>query len=483
MKKTSSLTINRVLLILFSISIPVLLNGVHTWMSAQEDEVLLEDVYKRQIETALFTSNQEINKLIYYYAERFDEASSRSENGSLVALYKLDSEAQLVLKNGFDQSSESIKNLQERVDNLSKNERPIQVVFSTKTEIYFLLKSEGCVLKMRLVEFIKNDVVPLLSLYLTQAVRFELKDNTNNQVVYAQGLIDSSLRFVEKSVWLLPSLTLRAQVNNESIEELRSSRQIRGTSVTILIGLILLGSVVAFFRIWKKEHKISQLKTDFVANVSHELKTPIALIRMNAETLSMGRITDEIKKKHYLEVIEQESERLTHLINNVLNFSKLETEKKSFQIEPISINVRIEQIIHRYESYVHQKGFQIEVKLDESISKINADGNDLDEILINLLDNAIKYSSDKKVIEISTRQQTNKVVFEMKDFGIGISKEDKNYVFEPFFRGGDSLTQQTKGTGLGLSLVKEMLDGIDASIRVDSEIGKGSTFTIEFVSV
>src|SRR5690606_15735233 len=111
-----------------------------------------------------------------------------------------------------------------------------------------------------------------------------------------------------------------------------------------LIALVLGITFLVLFRFWKKEQQITQLKTDFVANVSHELKTPLALIRMNAETLSMGRIPTEEKRQHYLRVIEQEAERLGHLINNVLNFSKLESGKKEFRSEQVSVREVLTQV-------------------------------------------------------------------------------------------------------------------------------------------
>ena len=242
---------------------------------------------------------------------------------------------------------------------------------------------------------------------------------------------------------------------------------------------ILIIAVILVFRNVKKEVQLAQNKADFVSNVSHEIRTPLALISMFAETLEMGRVKSEEKKQEYYGIISKETHRLSGIVNKILNFSQTEANKKTLNIESISLNKSIQDVLTTYDFHLKNKGFEYSFeKTDELFVK--ADKEAFVEIIINLIDNAIKYSEDKKRIEISTGLENTYGYVAVKDQGIGISSMDQKHIFDKFYRVSSGDLAKSKGTGLGLSLVKQLIEAQQGKITVSSSPGNGSLFTLYF---
>jgi len=201
---------------------------------------------------------------------------------------------------------------------------------------------------------------------------------------------------------------------------------------------------------------------------------------MYAETLEMNRVASEDKKSAYYNIIKQESERLTRLINNILNFSRIESGKKQYNFSRINLNNTVNGVVEMYKFHFQNQGFKLMVNFDKNDLMVNADEEAVSEALINLIDNAIKYSDEKKEIIISTGEQNDSVFLEVKDQGIGISHENQKYIFDEFYRVSTGSTFTKKGSGLGLSLVKHIMDAHGGNISVDSSPGKGSAFRLNF---
>ncbi len=251
-----------------------------------------------------------------------------------------------------------------------------------------------------------------------------------------------------------------------------------GQTALILFLDILLGTAlwIAYNNV-KRELVLSRLKSDFVANVSHELKTPLALIRLFAETLEMGRVTKDGKAHEYYRIINKESQRLTQLINNILDFSRIEAGRKEYSFvtgDPARV---IEDVVESYRFPIEQQGFRLAVAL-EPLPETEVDPDALAQALINLINNAIKYSGDDKQIEITARRSGERIEIAVADRGIGIPRGEQKKIFEKFYRVESSLIHETKGSGLGLSLVRHIMDAHGGSVEVDSTPGKGSTFTL-----
>jgi signal transduction histidine kinase len=248
-----------------------------------------------------------------------------------------------------------------------------------------------------------------------------------------------------------------------------------------LIGFIDLILGAGLLLVWsnvRREVRLSRLKSDFVANVSHELKTPLALIRLFAETLELGRVPTEEKKKQYYRVIHKESHRLTQLINNILDFSRIEAGRREYRAAPTDPNRVVAEVLDAYRFSIEQNGFVLESKLAEDLPEVEADKEALSQALINLINNAIKYSPDEKFIRVTTSREEDKVRISITDHGIGIASSEQRKIFEKFYRAEHSLVHETKGSGLGLALVRHIMDAHGGTVELASAAGKGSVFTL-----
>jgi signal transduction histidine kinase len=244
------------------------------------------------------------------------------------------------------------------------------------------------------------------------------------------------------------------------------------------IDLMLGAGLYLVFSNVRRELLLSRLKSDFVANVSHELKTPLALIRLFSETLELGRAPSEDKRSQYYRVIHKESIRLTQLINNILDFSRIEAGRREYNFGRKDVTRVLDEVLEAYRYQIEQQGFQLEVRLAEGLPEVELDPEALGQALINLLNNAIKYSRDDKRITVDVRTEGGRLLLSVSDRGIGIAKSEQKKIFEKFYRAEDSLVHETKGSGLGLSLVRHIALAHGGTVEVESTPGRGSTFTI-----
>ncbi len=249
-------------------------------------------------------------------------------------------------------------------------------------------------------------------------------------------------------------------------------------AVNALMILAIIVGVVIMLRGTARELEFSQLKSDFVSNVSHELKTPLALIRMFAETLEMGRAKTPEKVQEYYRIIMRESERLTHLINNVLDFSRIESGGKTYDLRLDDLADVVKDTLRAYSYELDKQGFTVDTDIAEEVPETLLDRNAVALALLNLLSNAVKYSADDKRIRVACGERNGALAVEVTDRGIGIPKADLEKLFEKFFRGRDERVRATRGSGLGLAIVKHSIEAHGGAIAVASEEGKGSTFTI-----
>lgn len=298
--------------------------------------------------------------------------------------------------------------------------------------------------------------------------------------VYATSSMQLKEASNQRSVWIFPDYVLGIKLQGESVEGILQARMQRNLTLVVALAVLLLLGVAFVYRNVSKEIELAQLKSDFVSNVSHELRTPLSLIRMFAETLEMGRVPTEEKRLEYYRIIGLETTRLTRLINNILNFSRMEAGKKTYHFQPLQVNDVVEDILHLYAYKLRSKGFEVEQNLGEDLPLIEGDTEAIAEALINLIDNAIKYSPEEKHVTLTTVREGEQVNVMVKDRGMGIAPEDQKKIFDKFYRVSSALVHDTKGTGLGLALIKHIMDAHKGSVRVASKIGKGSQFTLTF---
>jgi signal transduction histidine kinase len=226
--------------------------------------------------------------------------------------------------------------------------------------------------------------------------------------------------------------------------------------------------------------ELNKLKSYFVSSVSHDLKTPLTSIRMFAELLRTRKNISKSDTNEYLEIIEGESERLTRLINNVLDFAKIERGVKEYHFSEIELNSLVKNVIRILQYQFKIEKCAVHEQLSNGECIIDADKDAVIEALINLITNAIKYSHDEKEITISVSGRNGFVGLSVEDKGIGISKEDIEQIFKPFYRTQEGKIHGSGGAGLGLAIVKHVMDAHGGKIEVDSTPEKGSKFTLLF---
>jgi two-component system phosphate regulon sensor histidine kinase PhoR len=284
----------------------------------------------------------------------------------------------------------------------------------------------------------------------------------------------------ERNLWIFPDYKVGITIKGKTIEDVVRERAVTNIVMISLLALILVLGVWIVYRNVKREVELAQIKSDFVSNVSHELRTPLALISMFSETLEMNRVKSDEKRQEYYSIISQEANRLGRIVNTILNFSKMEAGKRKFRFQEIGLNKIIEQMVSNYKFHLKNKNFQFNFSPGDNLPKIKIDEEAVSEAIINLIDNAVKYSDDKKEINIKTGTDYNFVFIEVSDKGIGISSEDQNKIFDKFFRVSSRLVHNAKGTGLGLTLVKHIMDAHNGKVRLKSKLGEGSTFILLF---
>ncbi len=250
-------------------------------------------------------------------------------------------------------------------------------------------------------------------------------------------------------------------------------------TLAILLALVLFAGIMLTLRVAGRTMRLSQMKSDFVSNVSHELRTPLASIRVFAEFLRLGRISSIQKAKEYGEYIEIESRRLSRLIDNILDFSRIESGRKEYRFELTRLDEVVQAVLKSYLVSLEQNGFGLTLDLpDNPLPLIKADSDAVAQALHNLLDNAVKYSPEKKSIVVRVFLDGDFVVLSVRDHGLGISKEEQKRIFERFHRVGSGLVHDIKGNGLGLSIVRHVVESHGGEVKVESELGQGSTFSI-----
>lgn len=294
------------------------------------------------------------------------------------------------------------------------------------------------------------------------------------------------------SAWsepLTPGLSFWALQPTDRFIETQRSAVKRQTGVfvaiTVLALLALLVVVWGMVHVVQREIALWQLKSNFVADVSHELKTPLALIRLFGETLAEGRVKSPEKRQEYYEIIKRESTRLTHLINNILDFSRIEAGRKEYRMVPLNVGEVVRRTYDSYRYDLDHHGFEHHLTVADDLPQVHGDADAISQALLNLLSNAVKYYDDERylAVEVSpeTRRGRHGVLISVQDHGIGFPPDARRHLFDSFYRVADPSqadVPRRRGSGLGLGVVKHVVDAHGGSIDVESRLVKGSTFRI-----
>jgi signal transduction histidine kinase len=231
----------------------------------------------------------------------------------------------------------------------------------------------------------------------------------------------------------------------------------------------------------RKEGETTRLRSALVANVSHELRTPLSMIRLAAETLKRGgnRLTPE-QRGDLEESILRESLHLSHLVENVLDVARLQQGAKRMVRAPVDPEELVREVISSYRAWIASKGFEVDLDLDEDVGGQLWDRESVSRALVNLIDNAIKYSNERRKLSVALRAVASGIALEVSDQGIGIPPEDVQKIFDPYYRAQFSDTETRRGAGLGLTLVHQIVEAHGGRVEVESRLGEGSTFRLIF---
>lgn len=483
---------------------------------------MLEEIYQKQLEAILFSVNQYSDDIVISWMSKIETAldgetiDNESTPPALQSLLNLNSAITTVFTVDQNNTKESLKIFSDEANevdtlsgflssNMEHNKELIQQLIKykksgfVKSEVLstnpvsaystfvFIIGQEpanykvaGFIIDPEL--FIEDLVGPRLQSVAKDQFTLSVYDKTSGASVYSTVFTDTttlSAVSLTKDFWIFPNYAFGINTQGRSIDQVVLKRTTDNLVLLLGLDVILIIALVLVYRNVKREVQLAQNKSDFVSNVSHEIRTPLALISMFAETLEMGRIKSEDKKQEYYKIINKETQRLTGIVNKILNFSQTEAGKKKLNIARVDISHEIKELLSTYDFHLTNKGFEYAFS-DSSNVWVMADRDALVEMVINLIDNAVKYSLANKRIEINVGQTANEGWIAIKDFGEGISKHDQKHIFDKFYRVSSGNLAKSQGTGLGLSFVKQMISQQNGRITVSSELGKGSVFTIYF---
>ena len=352
-----------------------------------------------------------------------------------------------------------------------------------------------------------------------QDLTFSVYDH-NGQLVYAHesagrhATADPSTSLAEAELWdVLPGWIVRLNYANPKGPKYQREIWLSNTLLLVVAGAIAIAGILLSMRFLLHQMDLANLKSHFVSNITHELKTPLAAIRLYTETLEAGRFQNEEQEKKFLGIIHKETVRLTHLINNILDFARIEQGRKRYRFESASVGDVVQGVLDSYTYQLRAKGFEVRVDVQPDLPPAWVDRDALGQAVLNLLDNAVKYSPERKELEVRVvhangdvapatgqasasrgvlhprergsgakathRNGTHDAVeIVVRDYGIGIPAAEKNRVFDAFYRIEKGLEHDVKGSGLGLAVVKHVVEAHGGTVQLDSEPGEGCIFTI-----
>jgi signal transduction histidine kinase len=330
---------------------------------------------------------------------------------------------------------------------------------------------------------------PALELYLADG---------EGKAVTAEGSPPSSTSFVDEREFSLvffdrelleyaapyeqsrETWRVRTSFGAQTIPEIVSANTRPQMALMIVLALVMAGGVFFVANAAAREVRVAELKSNFVASVSHDLKTPLALIQLFAETLELGRVRNTERAQEYYRIINSEARKLTRLIENILNFSRMEAGLRPYRPAPADVGALAQQVLTDMSSQFNQTQFKVTLAVEPQLPQVNVDEDAVEQAIENLLANAMKYSGESRDIDVHVGRTNGHVCVSIKDRGIGIPRREQKRIFRKFYRVESGLGGGPQGCGLGLAIVDHTMRGHGGFVRVDSEPDRGSTFTLHF---
>ncbi len=511
-----------VLLIVLLVLLPVLFLSAYQIGTYSSSEQLIRDVYQRQLDVILYSLNQYAWDVSAHWAAALrlslDENSRAPEAGMRAFLERNSAVESVVIADSAGgrlvlvsrDTAASGRALQESLAVHLRSERGrldqllrYRSLEYRKLEPFVLPSPVGGNVRIALI--FANDssaglpefagLVFLEDEFIAKMLAGRLADAAGQEFVLAvfrkgqespataSGPLRQDAILQRRDLWLFPDHEVVIASRGATLDELVHTRLMRNIALVGVLNVLMLAGVALIYRNVRAQVELARAKSTFVSNVSHELRTPLALIRMYAETLEMGRLTSEEKKQEYYCTILRETERLTHLVNNLLNFSRMEAGRKPYDLSPGSLSDVVRDVVATYTPHLAYQGCSPIVEFAQDDLRTVLDREAVGEALLNLLDNAAKYSGRNKYLRVTTGREVGGVYVQVEDHGIGIPPQYHAKVFEAFFRVPSGFVHDTKGSGLGLSLVKHIMDAHGGHITLTSVPEQGTTVRLIFPPV
>lgn len=503
--------------------LPVISFSVYEFSSLDRDEKMIQTIYHKQLEAILFSVNQYSDDVLGNWVARVEtdlfldtttaENPPRIQNllllnESLLGIFVCAPDDTTHVDRIFEVSGDDrLDEIWPAVEKALASDGNIASLIRYKRSgfqkieqldldvsglngVIFVVESQrgdymisGFVIDTEL--FIEGNIGPRLQTIARDQFALSVVRKGTDDVIYAtESTGGDSLRaeVITKDFWIFPDYALGIAASGTSLNQIVRDRT--KTNLILLAGLnvVLITAVVLVFRNLRREVDLAQNKSEFISNVSHEIRTPLAVISMFAETLELNRVANEEKRQEYYRIISQETQRLSGIVNRILNFSQAETKKRVLHPETLNAGEVVQDLLRTYDFHLRNKGFDYSYA---EVGKVwvRADREAMEEVMINLIDNAIKYSKESKRLEIETKTDGLYVIISFKDYGIGIALAHQQKIFDKFFRVPTGDLAKSRGTGLGLALVKQLMEAQNGKVTVESQPGKGSTFKLYFQRV
>jgi two-component system phosphate regulon sensor histidine kinase PhoR len=503
------------IILLIIIILPILALSVSELLSVNEDERVIENIYSKQLDAILFSANQYSEDVARSWVTRIQTSIDES-GGSKSKLYgkfntffhnnqavkhffltdSINSRNTVYTRTGkslrVDQNSGQVSRI------LEANSKIISKLFKYKTSNYTKIESVDygpdanqllifilddkriCGLNIDRNIFVVQNLSSILQSIGSDEFIVSVFDEKSGKTVYSTGQTGSVNFQAKKNLWLINDYSLGIVLKGRTLDGLVKERAFKNLAMIFILTLLLVFLAWYAYRNLKKEVELVQIKSDFVSNVSHELRTPLALINMFAETLVLGRVGSEEKRNEYYGIIQQETDRLSKIVNRILNFSRFESGRWKYNFDIADLESVTDKIYANYRFHLQNHGFEFIYEPKRDMPSVKIDREAVSEALVNLIDNAVKYSDKNKKVILRTGVTLRAVYAEIEDNGIGISGEDQKKIFDKFYRVQTGDIYNTKGTGLGLSLVKHIVEAHNGEIKLTSRPGRGSTFRLIF---
>ena len=275
----------------------------------------------------------------------------------------------------------------------------------------------------------------------------------------------------------LPWTVKAASASPASESSRASTRRLLVFASLALLSLLVAGGGTLVWRATARDLAVDELQSDFVSAVSHEFRTPLTSLRHLTELLEDGIVTTDAARQEYYALLSQETRRLHRLVEALLNFARLEAGRYLYRLERADLGRLAGEVVEEFRRESVAKGFSIEVDVAAGLECL-IDRETLSLAIWNLLENAVKYSGACRTVRVAVARRGDRVAIRVRDGGLGIAPRERKAIFEKFVRGESARASDTKGTGLGLALVRRIVEGHGGAVHVESEPGKGSTFTI-----